>query len=101
MSRAPWAPARERSARVATDAAVQLDVVRVAEHDDGPDRGLGDRGMDHAHLLQPPLPGLELRQGAHAECEVIEAGAQLVERTLFMAEVLADAQHAPLMLRYS
>ncbi len=51
-----------------------------------------DRGMDHCGIRQPRRPGLEFRAVRDGECQVIQAGARLVERVLAAVPMLLEPQ---------
>src|SRR5215813_6296910 len=70
---------------------LQLDVVRVAEHDHRPDRRVSDRCERDTAGAELGFPRLEVLACGHAEGEMIETGAELVERTVGLAGILAHA----------
>src|SRR5690348_9280635 len=61
------------------DAQLELDVVRVPEHEDRPPGLVRDRRDGDAAVAQRLLPFGELVAGADRERDVIQAGARLAE----------------------
>ena len=58
---------------------LQGDVVRVAERQARPIRGIHDATVGDAKLVEAFLPRLQLRSVGAAECDMVESGPQFVE----------------------
>jgi hypothetical protein len=74
---------------------LELNVVRVAEDEHRSTRyGVRrrDGGMDDCGVRRPRRPGVEFRAAGDSECQVVQAGARLVECVLAAVPVLREPQ---------
>src|SRR5262249_15536917 len=69
----------------------RLDVVGVGKHEHRPVGGADDRRVRPAGTVEVPLPHLQLGPARDAERQVVEPGAELVERRAVAPDRLPDA----------